>query len=219
MAVHDSRNVPFDELSFLGVAVCEVDADQIHVGFLYKLDDGEVRLCHFARHFALRDHPPSPNYLWQNMGLDETSRHFVAAYVANYRINPANIPFGIDPGGACFDSVTGDFIRPPLGKGLTCATFIIAILKANGFSLLIENQWPNRPDDDEWQEKILRVLAEHCDDPEHFEAAERDIGAKRYRPEEVAGAATLEAWPVEFNDARSVANEILRDISNANAAS
>ena len=66
---------------------------------------------------------------------------------------------------------------------------------------------------------ILEVLKEHGTE-EHVEAAQKDVGAKRFRPVEVVGAAicTTSDWRVAFSDARLIADTILGDLAAARAA-
>jgi hypothetical protein len=52
---------------------------------------------------------------------------------------------------------------------------------------------------------------------EQVEAARKDVNGKRYRPEEVVGAAVSFNWPVGFDDAEKVAKQILVDLKNARA--
>jgi hypothetical protein len=72
-------------------------------------------------------------YLWSQIGLDQRNKKFIAAFLGNQRQNQNNIPYKLDGSGSCFDTETGAFITPPVGKGLTCATYLIAVLTSFGF--------------------------------------------------------------------------------------
>jgi hypothetical protein len=58
--------------------------------------------------------------------------------MADRRATPGNIPYDINSAGVCFDKNTQEFVQPPVGKGLTCATYIKAVFFHFGFSLLDE---------------------------------------------------------------------------------
>ena len=184
-----------------------------------KLDGGEPWIVHLAFHHRLTYEHPTDSYLWQNIALDGINRHVVAAWLGDGHIHPNDVPYGIDATGVCFDKETGAFLEPPIGKGLTCATFITAVLRHLGFPLIQEATWPQRDDDIAWQEMILDVLKKYASD-EHVEATRKDIGAKRFRPDEVVGAAICATsdWPVTFSDARLVADAILGDLAAARSA-
>jgi hypothetical protein len=215
MAVQTSSEAAFDTVSWLGVAIRFVDGNRTHSGFLIKLDDQPTMLCHFAWHRDLRFFPPSNHYLWADAGLDQPNREYLAAWIGNLHQNAANIPYGLDANGSCFDRDTGQFLPLPVGKGLTCATFMIAVLKSLGYPFLKEDEWQPRRDDLEFQQAIVDALARDGADPAHIAGVQNDVGAKRFRPEEVVGAGTIPDWPVGFQNARTVADQILLDLAAA----
>ena len=222
MTVHRSNERPFSEVRALGVVVMPVPAlspeDQygLHSGLLYKIDDGSPRISHLAWHFRLRDDAASDPYLWADTALDENNSRFVAAWLASRQNSPSNIPYGIDAGGSCFDKATREFLPPPLGKGLTCATYIVAILKSLGFPLLLEETWPtDRTSDDSWQRAVIDALRNDGAGEDYVEATQKDVGAKRFRPSEVVGSATRAPWPVAFQDAAELAASVVADVQNA----
>lgn len=223
MVVFHSRERPFSDVSNIGIAIREVERPPRpighHCGFLYKLDGGDPRLLHFAWHYILRDDAPPEAYLWADMGFDEPNGRYVAAYASNLKRNEHNIPYGLDVAGSCFDRESGEFIPPPLGKGLTCATFVSVVLRSLGFNLLQEQTWEARPDDNDFGVYIVEDLKASGAHPDHIDAVSKDIGAKRFRTPEVAGATTkpLSEWPLSFEIARTLATQILADLAAARA--
>ena len=223
MTVSRSDERPYAEVRSLGVVVMAVPpldhraAFGLHSGLLYRVDDGGPRISHLAWHFDLRDEPANDPYLWADVGLDEDNSRMVAAWLYARHNSPSDIPYGIDSAGACFDKTTQEFIPPPLGKGLTCSTYIVAVLKHLGFSLLLESSWPaDRQEDHSWQQAVIDKMKEGQASAEYVASAEKDVGAKRYRPAEVVGAATLSSpWPVTFVDAASVAQSVIQDVERA----
>ncbi|CCD96501.1 hypothetical protein BRAO375_600074 [Bradyrhizobium sp. ORS 375] len=222
MTVYRSDERPFDDVQALGVVISPAPAlvpeDQygLHSGLLYKIDGQPARISHLAWHHQLRDEPAADPFLWADVGLSAENSRFIAAWLALRQNSPSNIPYGIDAGGACFEMATHEFLPPPLGKGLTCATYIVAVFRSLGFPLLLEETWPaDRPDDHAWQRAVLSLLRRTGATEDYVEAAQTDVGAKRYRPAEVVGAATRAPWPVAFQDATALAAAVLTDVQNA----
>jgi hypothetical protein len=176
-------------------------------------------MLHLAWHFDLRDEEAPSDYFWNEVSLDVLNRRVLAAAANAIGTKRDNIPYGLDTTGACFDPTNGDFIPPPIGKGLTCATFIVAVFGSYGFDLLDEASWPTHNAEDEgWQSQIIETLRSNGAHPAHIEAMERDVGSSRFKPDEVVGSSTLPTWPVAFPEARSIADEIISLIAAASDA-
>ncbi len=204
---------PFSDVSHVGVAIQRTEHG-LHSGLLYKLPNSEPRILHLAFHHMLRDEPAALPFRWSDMGLDEDNKLVLATLLSRIAATEPAISYGFDSDGACFDAETGDLLPLPVGKGLTCATFVLAALRTYRYQLLDTASWPDRPEDREWEEAILNLLA-HYATPDHVEAVRADAGAKRLRPDEVVGAATLsdDDWPVAFQCARGLADQVLADLN------
>jgi len=214
MHVNSQAVHPFDPDKFLGVGIGIPDENrpnQRHVGIIYQADQSGPRICHLAWHCILKDEPLPASYHWGYSGLDDVNKVVMAAYVALLKQNARSVPYGISYIPEHYFDEQGRYIVQPVGYGLTCATFILAVFARNGFELLQTMHWPNRPDDAEWQQQILDALAGRAT-PEHIEVARQDVGAKRFRPEEVAAGVISEFIPLDFPTAEKTASEILRDI-------
>ncbi|NVN85976.1 MAG: hypothetical protein HXX15_07780 [Rhodopseudomonas sp.] len=220
MHLLSSNERPFSDVDYLGIAATRVDPIYegqefgLHAGFLYRVDNSRPRLAHFAWHESQRDDEPSDRYLWNDINLNEFNRRFVASWLDERRNHPDKIPYGFRTDGSPYDADTGRFISPPIGQGFTCATFIVAVLRHLGFELLNEDTWPlSRTDDALWQAGIIARLRECGVPTEHVAALAQDIGARRFRPEEVCGATCLAPnWPVDFDNASAIAAGIIADI-------
>lgn len=123
--------------------------------------------------------------------------------------NPS-IPYGFAFDEHCFGD-DGQYRPMAVGKGLTCATFIIAVFHSAGLPILRTDTWRARPEDAQWQSAILRIL-EGWATAEHVAAADSYIGHFRYRPQEVAAAAMQAPPPLTFDDCLPLAAEILSTI-------
>jgi hypothetical protein len=171
-------------------------------------------MCHLAWHHRLRDEDLPADYQWGESGLDPINRVFMAAYVSLLPQNASVVPYGITTYGPCFDE-QGRYVDQPLGFGLTCATFILDVYARRGFNLLREDQWPERADDALWQRLIIEALTTSGASAQHVEAMREHVGAPRFRPEEVAAGCISEEIPISFDDALTLAQEILQDLQTA----
>jgi hypothetical protein len=187
-----------------------------HIGVLYHLDNGVPRFCHLGWNWSLRIDKPTQSYFWGKSGLDRYTKRFLAAqFDLIGRANPDTIPYGIDAYGKCFDS-DGNYIPLPVGKGMTCASFIVSVFRSLGIPLIDETTWPKgRESDKEWGHWVLQMLRRDPAVPiTHIDALKSDIDeASRFRPCEIAAALLSEDPPVPFEDAERLANEILAEMA------
>lgn len=98
----------------------------------------------------------------------------------------------------------------PVGNdehGLTCATFVLAVLRSAGVELLKREDWPSRADDMVRFAKILKALRSVSAEDAYFDALEAEVTAVRFRPTEVAGASSKQP-PCSFVDAVAAATVI-----------
>jgi hypothetical protein len=187
---------------------------QPHIGFLYRKSPTEVLFCHLAFHYDLRKEQLKTGYFWapcQWLEDDEITGLIVAGKLAKLKVN-SQIPYGFAFEPTCFDEGL-EYQPMPVGMGLTCASFIIAIFHSLELEIIELETWKNRPDDRDWQIGITRLLSRV--NPPAAAVAARYIGSFRYRPEEVAGAATALDVPVDYNFATSRARGILDDLGLA----
>ncbi|KQM99256.1 hypothetical protein ASE85_11155 [Sphingobium sp. Leaf26] len=218
----EPKGRPFADVQDAGVVIHGTDMGR-HAGFLYRRDDGSVRVLHLAFHHSLRDDQADQwdatirarfgaDLRWADLGLPDDSRVVFAAHLSQLLLGNPQIPYGLDAGGTAF-TPDGRFVRGPVGKGLTCATFIAAVLAGYGHPVVMDN-WQPRPEDQAWGEQILAMLEGRASQ-EHIDAVRADIGASRYRPEEVVGAAVspLPEWPLSFPDAIALAEQIVQELA------
>ncbi|RUM02654.1 hypothetical protein [Rhizobium chutanense] len=207
----------FENVSNIGIAIGRSSATQNHVGFLYLAEAGP-RMLHLAWHYRLRDDSPYDDdwkdYLWADFNLeDEENRSALAAFVATVSLNSTNgIPYGFSFDGSAFGP-DGGFIPPPLGQGLTCATFVVTVLAAAGFRLLDLTSWQNREGDEQWRAKIIAWLESTPDVPRsHIDLLREDTHALRIRPEDITAAAISTPWPLSFAQVDAIAKDVLAEL-------
>ncbi|MER8574572.1 hypothetical protein NKG99_24190 [Mesorhizobium sp. M1409] len=203
---------PLNAVDVIGLAIARLSHGGNHIGVIYQSTAVGLTLAHLAWHHDLRFERPDDKYIWLDLApLDEMNKRVSAAFFETLRNEHPNIPYGFDMRGECFDE-SGNFIPPPLGKGLTCATFVLATFRAHGHHLVDEETWPTRAEDEIWQEQILQLLTQSAA-TEHIQALENDIGAKRYKPEEVAASGIRMSTPSTFDDIKQLADGILRELA------
>jgi hypothetical protein len=221
--LYTAEQRPFDQIRGVAIAIREVDPNQRHIGLLYRDSVAKVILfLHLGWHFDLRHEPPRDNYFWVDPAI--TTRRLVQVAAICRLVWRANgrksIPYGFGPPSDTLDAATGRYLFGPAGFGLTCATFVFAVFHRAGLDLVRYSTWPlNRPGDVEWQRLVVDNLR---NDPnataEHIRAVENDVGTTaRYRPEEVAGAATLSRIPAEFRTVERCGRQILLRMRNRNS--
>lgn len=172
-------------------------------------------MLHLAWHLDLRNVSARPDYIWVDPSVNERRAKQVAAFCRRvWRQNGKSIPYAFSHPNDCFDSRTGQFLFGETKLGLTCATFIIAVFQAVGLKLLDLDSWPARPDDVQWQQSILDMLRQQGASADHLRSVDREVGAVRFRPEEVGGAAAHAPWPVGFGDASRIGEQIV-DLLNS----
>lgn len=112
----------------------------------------------------------------------------------NYGINFIAARGSFDPNG---------IYKPPKGSdGLTCATFIVELLRAGKVDIVKSASWKAHAANTDWANIVCNSLATTPDvDQAHVDAVRSNINGLRMRPFEVAGAANLDpkSWPAEFD--------------------
>ncbi|MBF0296456.1 MAG: hypothetical protein HQL96_14805 [Magnetococcales bacterium] len=207
MPIVRQNDIPFPASEReLGIAIRSIDEGQNHVGIVYSLND-TARLCHLAWHHKLLDEPLAGEYYWGAIGLHEHVQSQIAGYIALLKQNQRVVPYGFSYDKPPFDD-RGRYQAMAIGKGLTCATFVMAVFERQGCPLLIKDNWPDRPEDKVWMERILTLLQRHAES-EHLEAVKNDMDASRFRPEEVVAGAISENPPIPFSSVSSLAHAIL----------
>ena len=212
MRLYSVHQRPFAGIRHAAIALAVVHGHQNHIGILYSDEDaGEVKLGHLAWHLELRTSQPKDCYLWVDPPIpDRRARQVAARCRQILRANDKGIPYAFSPPNDCFDDETGNFLLGATRKGLTCATFVLAVFDTAGIQLAKYDSWPQqRPGDAEWHQFIIEQLQKNSASAEHMASIQAEGRAIRYRPEEVAGCAASVLLPCEFAIAESLSQEIL----------
>jgi hypothetical protein len=216
--IYTTREDSWDDLNHVAVAITCLgnESGQQHVGIFHKDESiNEIRLLHLWWHNKLKNSLPRPTYAWVIPSISLRRARQVAALCRKvFRQNSAGIPYAFSTASDCFDTETGAFLIGPGHHGLTCASFVLAVFHTAGLPLVDYKTWPReRNGDKEWQELIIEQLTRDGASLEHIRAIESELGAVRYRPEDVAGACAAMSIPVPFIEADICAQEMLRFLS------
>jgi len=216
MAVFNDLN----SLATLGVAISEVGRP-FHVGFIYKEGKSETKFCHLRWHHWLDDEAATPTNCpyWFETDLADFPKRRIVAYLK--KVVAANdttpIPYSIaDKFASSFDDATGEYIKTGDEDGLTCATFVLAVMERCGFVVLDTENWPERPDDTEWQTGMIAYMREKAVPEERIKANSEAVGCIRLRPEEVAAGFDLPSkdWTLPPERAIQRGAEIQQEITS-----
>ncbi len=215
-SLRSNKEADYSSVDWLGLFIREYYGGQRHVGFLFKIDDNDPPMfCEQRAHFDLQVREAASDSSWTDIRLDEVSKKSVATWIYASLLHESQMPYGFDWKGEVFDDETGAIIQPPPGKGLTCASFVLAVLKNQGFDLIDATSWEMRHEDEQWEKSMITLLETFGAPKSHIEALKEDVPAKRVRPEEVVGASLQEhpdEWPVDFDTAVAQADLILSDL-------
>ncbi|MGN7612698.1 hypothetical protein ACQZV8_11500 [Magnetococcales bacterium HHB-1] len=204
---------PFPKDQYFGVAIQVRSPGQYHPGLIYRHKIGEeALLCHFSTHFNSRVQPLPDYYFWGYTPFSLTEQREIATFTASIHRQKILVPYGFAYNPPYFTE-QGDLLPKPLGEGLTCATFLLAILEAKGYSILDRKTWTIQPDDQTWRQQTLDALKDRGTEPEHLQAMTKIMdNALRYRPEEVVAGIMASKRPLSCNQARKMGKKIVLEM-------
>jgi hypothetical protein len=196
------------DIQFLALAFRKFPT-HTHAGIIYRDVDGEVFMLELRGPNELHREACRPSVGWTIPTLKREELRLVAQMCdLVWTVHRANqdIPYDIEyTRDGRFNANTGQLELGGKLKGLTCATFVLAVFNSFNIQLLELDSWQIRPDDIEWQHWI----AECFQDP--------GLAAKspclRYRPEEVVGVGLADSVPptgIPFQIGQELGVEILK---------
>ncbi len=216
MDIHNPKDKHFNCVEFIGVAITCSTEGQNHIGILYNENiNSPARILHLAWHYILIDEEPKNTYHWLDCGLDEINKAVLVAYCKEIiHVNGKDtIPYGIDITDKVFNPITGEWAPENENCGLTCSTFVMQVFSAQGHNILCKESWENRASDSRWQTNILNKLSENNISEKYIAKQKKNIGAFRFRPEEVAGSIPQCEYPVPFSKAVEFGEILVNQIS------
>jgi len=218
MDIFTSDEKYFSEVESIGIALKAYQLPQNHAAILFLDQNSEPKFLHLSEHNSLRYHPPKDDYIWMQLGdeFEIYDKEYLKAFVIDVaRINPESTgQYGLDINSKCIDKITGKFVSEYRNKiGLTCATFVMEVFDARGYTLVDTNAWlANLPENIAWQQQlVIPHLVNVGAEPAYIVKQEDNIGNPRILPEEVAAATQLPI-PASKNDVENLSQEIIKKL-------
>ncbi len=202
------------EIEHFALAIAKTAPEQDHSGILYRDGNDDVWLMHLAWHHKLCSETFCFIYQWAPTNRPKPILKFLSVLCDKIRTARPVIPYGLDRSGIHINKETGEVAPGKPGKGLTCATFILALLDTYRIRLLDEAEWPADANQG-WQNYIYEMMCdERADVPEdHRKALKNDIGgSRRFTPAEVIGASTEKRLPVGYKKAGRLAEKVAAEV-------
>lgn len=213
MAIANLTTIPF-EAHQLAIAVSHSNMGAGHIGLGFHSAKEGPKVLHLAWHRRL-DVDVIPNDLracWAAtpLGVPPIASKQLVALVRAVASRRAMIGYGINFSAArgSFDS-SGRYKPSKNSDGLTCATFVVEVLRAGMVDLVKGESWRGDVANEAWGHAVCDEL-ERSADAEHVAVVRKNVNGLRMRPFEVAGAAQLGSskWPADFDSVQMPAKEI-----------
>jgi hypothetical protein len=172
--------------------------DHTHAGVIYKSPtDGRHHVLHLGEPGPATEEPWNPSWGWAAIhAADVVIEHLqqlavLCEHVADLSEQGEEIPYGFKYSYDTKFTTTGQLIVGTGMKGVTCGTFVLALLATYDIHLLaIDASWPVRPED----AQKAKALARYWNDPE----ISAEFPFQRFRPEEVIAACLVDSIPATF---------------------
>jgi hypothetical protein len=210
--LNDPSNTGFETVELTAFAILRSGAGQFHTGLLYKIGK-KVHLRHQCDHLVVKDGEPSTDsdYLWTNISaLSALNKRLIANKLS--RAGGDNVPYGVGyrVNGNYLDKRTLKYIATNPGDGLTCATYVVAVMETLGFRPFETEKWLPIDEDTAWQrDTIESQMGRHPESKEHFEAEKANIGSPRFRPDQVVAAGYPPTWPLTQAQANELGEKVI----------
>lgn len=167
-----------------------------HLGIAFHSAKDGPQVTHLAWHHQLRVEsiPAELKTCWicTTMQLPPAASKAVVAVVRAVSKKRPQVNYGVNAIAAKGSFAVNGSYRPPRGSdGLTCATFVVEILRAAGIPLVKYETWQSGPENTAWGERVCEGLVASRVPQDHLDAVRRNIGGMRLRPFEAAAAAML----------------------------
>ncbi len=197
-AVIDGEQAFDPNVQRCAVVLCRTEHGNLHVGVLHRVEPGRAAVLHLGWFDYV-----SMQWPWLRLWVcPDTEPELLMLAAGHCRSvwskfqRDGTFPYALGDFASKFDAA-GGLVLAPGSKGLTCATFVMAIFRAAGIGLVVEEGWPVRVDEDRlWLASVARFA--HRD---HVRVLTEQVeqGVARVHPHEVFAAATLTPLPVGFD--------------------
>ncbi|MDF5776544.1 hypothetical protein [Pseudomonas syringae] len=203
----------------LAIALFHSDLGGGHLGIIFNEKQNKLKVMELGWHhvFYVSDIPHRRCGIAIPVALPPNAGKSVIAVVRAVSRKKPKIPYGID-----FVASKGSFLgttyTPPKGSdGLTCASFVLEVLRSAAVPLIQEETWTECDANREWAADVIRLLRHHGADDRHVAAVEKNVRGLRLIPFELAAAAALplDDRPASFADVQGIAGDLRIQLNSA----
>ncbi|HEX4404526.1 MAG TPA: hypothetical protein VH560_06850, partial [Polyangia bacterium] len=199
MPIREQNVCPPDDAGLANVKLVAIGiaptAHGRHLGVICRKNGQPetFEILHLAFHYKLVREILSSDYWWVEPEIPSERATHVAALcdVIAQRYSDGKLAYAFRYLGGGFGLGSGELLSST-GRGLSCATFVLAVFASLGIDILELGSWPSREEDKKWQNDIVtlgrRILPDAEDHWSYLSTQEQ--GCLRHRPEEVAIGAT-----------------------------
>ncbi len=194
--------------------LARTEHNNLHAGLIYTGTEGQVLHLHLGWHDYLATDWDWPLF-WAAPDVEPEKLAIVAGHCRRiwrqFKKTP-QLPYGLAYFGSFFDN-NGRLILKEGARGLTCATFVLAVFKTAGIDLIDEASWPTRQEE---AEQFLKRVVQFAE-PGLYAQLHDEVknGAKRIRPDEVLGACAITPLPASFTDTEPAAEVVLERLAQS----
>ena len=189
----------------VGLVLCRTPHGNTHTGITFAWA-GQLYLYHQAFHYLTRAEAFDEEItriggasLVVAVPYPPARQKAIAGFLNSLRLVDPQYPYSLryDPD-AVIDPVLGRLVTNA-GLGLSCVSFVLAILRSCRVQLVDAATWPtDRPEDLLAQESLIGFLTGRTT-PEHLEAVKAERGCTRIRAEEAVAAGGFLQYPVQYD--------------------
>ncbi len=223
MAFSSLIEVPFNKEQ-VAIAVAPSAYGGGHIGIGFHSAKAGPQVLHLAWHQKLSTEaiPADLKQCWVADALPApplASKQIVAV-VRTISARSPSINYGINYLAAKGSFANNGAYKAPRGSdGLTCATFVVEVLRACSLNVVKVDTWQPDAANIAWGNEVCNALAATVGQA-HADAVRKNVNGLRLIPFEVAGAAQLgpKYWPVEYTLAQQSAPAVAGALATICAA-
>lgn len=217
MSLSNLCSVPFGR-DQSAIALSHSNMGAGHVGIAFHSAKEGPQVLHLAWHVRMEVEcvPVELKTCWAAAPLElpTIASKQVVAVVRTIAKRRAMIAYGINFLASRDSFSANGAYRPPKGSnGLTCASFVLEVLRAARIDLLRSETWRSNDSNVQWGQRVCDHLAKSATS-DHVEAVKRDVSGIRLLPTEVAGAARLgqQHWPASYDQVQQPAADVWAEL-------
>ncbi len=188
-----------------------------HCGTYYELLGGGIALLHFAFHNSVISEPKSAFYFDIPSSFPEREQFAISDFcrLVSDRHGSEGLRFAATRNETFLPKDAAlKFDKP--GIGFSCASFVKAIFDAVGVPLIEESSWPPATlEDRAWFSNLLsffRWYFFYKVDQDHFNQIDVSCKWSRYKPEQIAFAASKAPPLQKYSQVRKGAQSLMREV-------